>query len=214
MPKDFVFCSAFAGEHSIQFSETIDGPAPWHSRWAPGELSYRLNNRSADFSERHQIRAVTTALRAIQLHESDIKFRRERNLTAHVDFNISFEGRDKFSSDNVFAHAWFPGQGDISGDVEINDESWEWVPGSYLQDLAHPPLVPVLIHEFLHSLGFRHNTNNPESILYPSFNLGRRKNRLHDDDITLLQDDYGVRTLRPWQLDYFRRRRDAGWDFS
>jgi len=213
MPNE-VYCEAFAGKNSIQFSESDSGVAPWPHRWPPGELSYRLNNRSADTSERHQIRACTMAFRAIQFFISDIKFRRERNPTAHVDLNITFAPSSSFSSTHVFAHAWFPGQGEKSGDVEINDEDWDWVPGVYLQDLAHPPLVPVLIHEDLHGLGFRHNTHNVDSIMYPSFNLGKKKNQLHEDDILILQDDYGVRNLKPWQLDYFRRRRSAGWDFS
>lgn len=197
----------------IAFSENLEGIDEWPHNWADGEISYRLNNLSQDFRSKDQIRAVTVALRVWQLRVNKIKFRRERNPTAHVDFNVSWEEVHKFSSPSVLAHAWFPGQGDISGDVEINDE-WDWVPSAYFQNLAQPPLVAVLIHEFGHSLGLRHDTHTEQSIMYPSFNLGRKKNSLHDRDVQRIQERYGVRSLSQRWIDYFKRRRLSDSDFD
>jgi len=133
-----------------------------------------------------------------------------------VDLDVSFEPSDHFSSNNIFAHAYFPGQGDISGDVHINDGSWDWISGVHLSNLARPPLVPIMVHEFGHSLGLRHDTNvasqNTE-IMFPSFNLGRKKNKLGPRDIERIQSRYGARTISQRLIDYFIRRRDAGWDF-
>ena len=209
-----IFCSAEKSidSHSIQFKENII--EEWPHNWSDGEISYRLNNFSDDhISERNQLRAVTVALRVWQLRINKLKFRRERSEFPSVDFQVSFHPTDHFSSNNVFAHAYFPGQGEVSGDVHINDESWDWVSHSQLMDLAHPPLVPILIHEFGHSLGLRHDTRTQESIMYPSFNLGRKKNKLHEFDVERIQDKYGVRNISQRIIDYFRRRRDAGWDF-
>jgi len=216
MTDDFVFCSSQLEQdrNRIFFAETVPGVLEWPHSWPDGELSYRLNNISPDFPGRQQIRAVTVALRAWQLRVSRIKFRRERNPTAHVDFNVSFESKDKFASDHVLAHAWFPGQGDISGDVEINDESWDWVPSAYFQDLAHPPLTAIMMHEFGHGLGLRHDTTNMDSMLYPSFNLGRTKNSFHANDIHRIQERYGARNLSQRWLDYFARRRLSDADFN
>ena len=209
-----VFCSAEKSidSHSIQFKE--NAIEEWPHNWPDGEISYRLNNFSDDhISERNQLRAVTVALRVWQLRINKLKFRRERSEFPLVDFEVDFRPSSDFSSKNVFAHAYFPGQGFLSGDVEINDEDWEWVSHAQLMDLAHPPLVPVLIHEFGHSLGLRHDTRTQESIMYPSFNLGRKKNKLHEFDVQRIQDRYGVRNISQRIIDYFRRRRDAGWDF-
>jgi hypothetical protein len=90
MTDDFVFCSSQIEQdrNRIFFAETVPGVLEWPHSWPDGELSYRLNNLSPDFPGRQQIRAVTVALRAWQLRVSRIKFRRERNPTAHVDFNV------------------------------------------------------------------------------------------------------------------------------
>lgn len=185
----------------------------WPYSWPDGEISYRLNNFTKDIdSEKLQLRAVTVALRVWQLRINKIKFRRERNPDVNVDFQVSFQPQEKFSSEGVLAHAWFPGQGEVSGDVEIND-NWDWVTHSALQDIGHPPIVPILIHEFGHSLGLRHDLTESDSIMYPSFNLGRKKNSLHQNDITRIQSRYGERTLSQRLIDYFKNRRDRGFDF-
>ena len=211
-----VLCTILADKKRkrILFTENID-PAiqEWPHSWPDGEVSYRLNSYSTDFSDRDQLRAVTIALRTWQLRINKLRFRRERNIDVTVDFEVSFEPTDHLSSGNVFAHAYFPGQGEISGDVHINDGSWDWVSGVHLNDLAHPPLVPIMIHEFGHSLGLRHDTATMDSIMYPSFNMGTRKTNLGERDIFRIQERYGARNLSQRILDYFMRRRERGWDF-
>ena len=199
--------------NTILFSENIEGIDEWPHNWPDGEVSYRLNNFTDDIeSLGHQERAVTVALRVWQLRINKIRFRREYNEDVNVDFNVSFKPADHFSSEGTLAHAWYPGQGDISGDVHINDR-WDWVTHSRIADIGHPPLIPILIHEFGHSLGLRHDTTEVYSIMYPSFNLGKRKNQLHPNDIERIQDRYGKRSLPQRIIDYFRRRRDLGLDF-
>ena len=85
---------------------------------------------------------------------------------------------------------------------------------SKYQTIGNPPLVPVLIHEFGHYLGLRHDTMEKESIMYPSFNLGKRKNSLHQRDVTRIQERYGQRTLSQRIIDYFKKRRTMAWDFD
>ena len=210
-----IYCEAIANDISqkIEYKENIEGIDEWPHSWPDGEVSYRLNNFSPDFREKWQIRAVTVALRVWQWRVKNIKFRRERSPDAHVDFNVSFEDLPHFDNrKGVLAHAYFPGQGDISGDCHINDE-WEWVASTSMQSLRNPPLVPILVHEFGHSLGLRHDVTTTESIMYPSFNLGRQKYKLGSRDVTRIQERYGARTLSQRIIRYFQNRRLAGGDF-
>lgn len=208
-------CNALASLSKIEFAESIEGIDEWEHSWPDGEISYRLNNHTNDIEIPNlQNRAVTVALRAWQLYINKLKFRRERNPDVTVDFDVSFEDLAHFDGKkNVFAHAYYPGQGDISGDCHINDD-WNWTTHSVLQTLRRPPLVPILIHEFGHSLGLRHDTVSNESIMWPSFNMGQKKNRLGPNDITRIQERYGARRLPQRVLDYFINRRDRGFDFN
>lgn len=201
------------GVHGIIAKEDIEGIDEWPHKWDHLEISYRLNNYTSDFSnQKWQRMAVTVALRCWQLR-TKLKFRRERNPDSHVDFDVSFEDLDHFGGRRgVFAHAYFPGQGDISGDVHINDD-WDWRATTKYQTLSKPPLVPILIHEFGHSLRLRHDTFDRNSIMYPSFDLGKKKDSLGPRDITRIQDLYGERVLSNRLIEYFRTRRRLGWDF-
>ena len=76
-----------------------------------------------------------------------------------------------------------------------------------------PPLVPILIHEIGHGLGLRHDTSSMESIMYPSFNIGKKKNTLNNNDIKRIQSRYGKRNLSQRLIDYFIRRRTLGYDY-
>ena len=209
-----VQCSAHAGLHNIQYKENIEGIDEWKHSWDEGEISYRLNNFSSDLKEEWQTRAVTVALRVWQLRLSKLKFKRERNPDVSVDFEVSFENLAHFDNKKgVLAHAYFPGQGEISGDCHINDE-WNWVAGTKFQKLSRPPMVPILIHEFGHSLGLRHDTDRTTvNIMYPSFDLGVQKYKLGPRDITRIQERYTPRTLPQRIYDRFALRRLLGSDF-
>lgn len=210
---DLVKCSAIAESAGVKFEDNITQIEEWPHHWPDGEISYRLNNFSEDLKNKWQIRAVTVALRVWQWRLSKLKFRRERNPDAHVDFNVSFDDLDHFDGrKGVLAHAYYPGQGDISGDCHINDE-WNWVANSGMQTLSKPPLVPILVHEFGHSTGLVHDNFDVGSIMYPSFNLGKKKYKLGPRDIQRIQKIYGIRSLPQRFLDMMALRRLRGGDF-
>ncbi len=200
---------------NLKFTENLDERIQeWPHSWPLGELSYRLNSYSTDTKQKWQKRAVTVALRAWQWRLKNLHFRLERNPDAHVDINVEFEDLDHFDGKKgVLAHAYYPGQGDISGDCHINDE-WNWVPGVHLATLSKPPLVPILIHEFGHSIGLTHDSFDKTDIMYPSFNLGQKKNRIGQHSIERAQSRYGKRNISPYILAYFLGRRDRGTDFK
>ncbi len=201
---------------TLQFSETVDDRIQeWPHSWPHGEISYRLNNYTDDIAkEAWQTRSVVVALRCWQWRVSKLKFRRERNPDVKVDFDVSFEDLAHFDNKKgVLAHAYFPGQGDISGDCHINDD-WHWVARYQDQTMGKPPLLPILIHEFGHSLGLRHDPFDRTDIMYPSFDLGGPpKFRIGNRSVGRIQDRYGKRILISWIIAYFQRRRLESRDF-
>jgi len=214
--KEPVKCECFQHTNELLYRDGIEGFREWpmDKNFPEGELSYRLNNFSEDFASNWQIRAVTVALRTWQWRIKKLKFRRERNPTAHVDANVWWRSQDYFSSPNVFAHAYYPGQGEVSGDVELND-SWDYVPGVHLSKMNRPPMVPIMIHEFGHSvIGLTHDPTSAKEIMYPSFSIGSKKTILGNNDVWRAQNRHGVRTLPQHILDYFMNRRQLGWDFT
>jgi len=214
---DLAYCEARSALKGIEFAETLDNQLEWPHKAPEGEISYRLNNFSDDFSKRWQTKAVTIALRAWKLRLNRISFRKERNPDAHVYANIEWHPLSHFNNrKGVLAHGYFPGQGDVSGDVHLNDY-WDYVPGVFMQDLSHPPLIPIMMHEFGHSIiGLRHDTlvsSMGIEMMYPSFNLGRKMNVLGPRTIQRGQERFGARTLRQRWIDYFLLRRFRGSDF-
>lgn len=204
------------GDGSLKFKENLDERIEeWPYSWKPlpRQLSYRVNSHSDDLTKRHQDRAVTVALRAWRWRLKNLSFKRERNPDVTVDINVEFEDLAHFDNKKgVLAHCYYPGQGDISGDCHINDE-WNWVSGVHLASLSKPPLVPILIHEFGHGIGLTHDNYDPTDIMYPSFNLGKTKNRIGQRSIERGQLRYGARSIAAWKIAYFLRRRDRGSDF-
>ncbi len=80
--------------------------------------------------------------------------------------------------------------------------------------MGKPPLVPILIHEFGHSIGLVHDSFDPSDIMYPSFDLGKKKNRIGSSSIERAQLRYGKRNIAAWKLAWFLRYRDRGGDFK
>ena len=83
------------------------------------------------------------------------------------------------------AHAYFPGQGDISGDAHFDAaEAWSVTPYRGIQ------LLNTLTHEIGHSLGLEHS-RVPGYIMAPQYKGWDADLRLVEDDIKGIQYLYG-----------------------
>jgi len=67
-----------------------------------------------------------------------------------------------------------------------------------------------MIHEFGHAIGLTHDVINRESIMYPSFDLGKKKTVLGPVDVTRIQKIYGTRTRMQRIIDLWRKRASSG----
>lgn len=197
----------------VSFNMTDAVIQEWPHSLPKGIVTYRLNNLSEDIeNKKHQTKAITVAFRVWQLRVKDLKFRRVRDSFSKVDINISFEPLAAFNGrKGVLADAILPGQG-VPTDIRINDE-WTWVASGKWMTLSKPPLIPIMIHEIGHVLGLRHDTSDMIEIMYPSFDLGKRKYKLGKNDIKRIQSRYGKRGLSQRILDLFIRRREFATDF-
>ena len=80
--------------------------------------------------------------------------------------------------------------------------------------MGKPPLLPILIHEFGHSLGLRHDIFDVTDIMYPSFDLGGPpKYKIGNRSIARAQERYGKRNLPSRIITYFQIRRLESRDF-
>lgn len=80
--------------------------------------------------------------------------------------------------------------------------------------MGKPPLVPILMHKFGHGIGLTHDPFDKTDIMYPSFDLGKKKNTIGHRSIARAQERYGKRNLSAWVLAYFIGRRNRGTDFT
>lgn len=158
-------------------------------KWGKNVLSYRIISYPTNGLRRRLVDLETARAFAMWQEVSNLKFRKRR--FGPVDIEISFAkgahgDQNPFNGrGGVLAHAYFPGNGAISGDAHFDDdEPWSVTPYKGIQ------LLNTLTHEFGHSLGLEHS-RVPGSIMAPYYKGWDTNLRLSDDDIKGIQYLYG-----------------------
>lgn len=184
----------------------------WPNRWPDGIITYKFISHSEDDSIVDiQDRALTVALRAIQLRVKNIRFVRVRDEAKHADIRVEWHHDISVfnNNKNVLAQAYLPTNNPRtsrwSGLVQFND-NWDW---DLFGKNGKQPLLHVLMHELLHSLGLVHDSYS-ESIMYP---YATGKIHFSERDLQRLYNFYGKRILSDRIINYFKNRRTKGFDF-
>ena len=163
------------------------------NKWPNSTISYRIDSLTPDIYGETARAAIADAFK-LWRDKAKIDFVAVPGDAGVADIVIKFaqgEHGDGVPFDGpgqVLAHAFFPGQGDISGDTHF-DEAEKWsVDGSGVD------LVTVAAHEFGHALGLAHS-NTQGALMYPYYSGPMRF--LHADDIAGIQTLYGARVETP-----------------
>ena len=222
-------------------TELVDiGRDRWPYKWENIDLfRWKFLNYSPDILDSYwQQRAFATAFRSINfLIKPNFRFQRELSMTTH--FTIEFiDNPDVFGSPHTIAQAYLfrPGSS-MNGVIQFNDNffftpfgdslpAYLVDPDHYTEGQTYPdgrlimlgtmPLLEVAMHEIKHALGYWHDENSPESMLFPyvkpGYNPDGSINRSAfiwtDDDILRWEEGYTARRFR-W-LNRFRARRLRG----
>lgn len=193
----------------------------WPHKWNKKTVTWKLESDTPDIEGRkREEKIIKRGLLRWQIRVKDLKFRMISNKPSrrfaskygiHPDMVIHFKlpENDAYLSgpgkENVLAYAYFPGQGELSGDITFN-EKYVWSAdgksrNAHEIDPAHYPadtkvkiatynLEHVLIHEAGHAIGLRHDKSTKDSIMYPMYT---GKSNLGPRDEARIQSYYGLR---------------------
>lgn len=193
----------------------------WKHNWPEGTLYWSMLNDTPDIEGvKLEEKCVKRALLRWQIVIDNLKFKKWKTNKPDPQIRIEFltGDQDKLfrESKGTLAYAYFPGQGSVSGRVVFNEDvlwstTGEGVPhinqGGQKVVLKTYILEHVLLHEFGHMLGLRHDKKDKASVMYP-FYSGILK--LSDRDIERIQSRYGVRSIWKQLLNiltgYFNRK--------
>jgi len=223
--EDKIFCEYIlnpeTGEIEItdkNFKEIDEWPHKWNKK----TVTWRLESDTPDIEGRkREEKIIKRGLLRWQLRVKDLKFRMipkkpgrrfALKYGIHPDMIIHFKlpENDSYLSaegkENVLAYAYFPGQGELSGDITFN-EKYVWSadgkpvnahkidPVNYSSDtkteIKTYNLEHVLIHEAGHAIGLRHDKSTKDSVMYPMYT---GKTSLGPRDEERIQSYYGLRS--------------------
>lgn len=158
-------------------------------KWDQTHLRYGFQEFTSDLSQVEIRNAISRAINywaaVTPLSFSEIPIGNDPEIRIRFVTGAHGDGAAFDGAGGVLAHAFYPEQGDISGDSHFDDaETWS-------DDL--PPsgidLETVAAHEFGHALGLAHSSVN-DALMFPTYSGAHRY--LHQDDIDGIQALYGV----------------------
>jgi len=225
-----------SGVREQEEDDDIDiGSEKWKYKYPKGStLTWKLISDTDDFlHKRNLIRSFVICFRAIGLR-CKLKFRRERDESRETDITIEFT-HDMTVFDNrpsvlAQAYLYYPGSR-FNGVQQWNDNHFFTAYGDPVNahrvdptnypdpnttvTLKSQPLIHIAMHETMHTLGFRHDLNERDAVLYPYVKDPSHPHAFifHERDLWRLIKAYEYRGISGRILAYFLNRRLARHDF-
>ncbi|CAL4191698.1 unnamed protein product, partial [Meganyctiphanes norvegica] len=178
------------------------------NKWENKHLTWALrkepsNQRLLDVT---MIRSILTKAFKLWQGNSGLTFQEvNASSTDHVDINIDFVTKDHGDpypfdgKGQTMVHAFYPGSGEISGDLHFDDDEIFALHSE--SDYDRVSLYFAAVHEIGHSLGLRHSDDNT-ALMAPFYQDWEEGFTLPEDDRNAIQALYGPPNLEYVQPTY------------
>ncbi|XP_035896729.1 matrix metalloproteinase-2 isoform X2 [Anopheles stephensi] len=163
-------------------------------KWQNSIVTWSLVNQTMTDLDAGQVRRILHEALDLWSQHANINFREVYSTDADIQVlfarkyhgdGYNFDGRGK-----ILAHAFYPGTG-IGGDAHF-DADENWLLNEPL-DAEGTRLFDVAVHEFGHSLGLGHSSQQ-DAIMFPWHHISYRgKDTIPEDDRLGIQSIYGPR---------------------
>ena len=191
----------------LEFSEETQ--SEWQHKWDKQIVYYALQKDSEDIEGRtNELKAVNIAMSTWNF-EIPVKLKRARkNQKPDIYINFVKSENDEHLKPGVLGYAYYP-KTSHAGKIVFNEDYYWSLNGRPINaHEAYPHQYPfgtrttiktwnmvhVLIHEIGHSLGLKHDVNNPASVMWWQYNGQLHLNKY---DIERITDKYGKRKWNP-----------------
>jgi len=221
------------------------GQEEWKYRYPPEKklFSWKFIDHTPDMRIKVQLRAFQEAFNSIE-KVTKLKIDFQKDYTKQTDITVEWlESIESFDNKlSVLAHAWlYSPNSRKNGVMEFNDSpesKWFFTPlgwpvPAYRVDnvnyhkgqtdprtgklvmLASQPTVKIVMHEFGHVLGLRHDLIHKDSMMFPSVSRTYKNNKVIKkifywdsvSSIPRLTQDYGTAGILARIMDRWRSRR-------